>query len=340
MNITYIIGNGFDRNLGLKTSYTDFYKYYERIDSPNDDVQSLKNEIKKDENKLWSDLELALGQYTAKVSDPQTMISIFEDLANNLTTYLVEVDKLVPPTNEKVKNSFLEDLTHPENYLERTDREKMQNFYTSMGADTEINIITLNYTQSIEKLLDYQNDQPIKIPFPCFNRMQTNLKNIFHLHHALNDIILLGVNDETQIVNEAFREDQTLLEFLIKPEANQSLKTGVDNDCTNIIQRTNLFVLFGASLGATDKMWWQLISEQLKGNPHVRMMLFEHDENFKDGRALALEERTVKNKFLSLCDFPDDLKQTISDHIFVPVNKGIFSNIKSLLSSSKAVQTR
>ncbi len=28
MNITFLIGNGFDLNLGLKTRYTDFYKYY------------------------------------------------------------------------------------------------------------------------------------------------------------------------------------------------------------------------------------------------------------------------------------------------------------------------
>ena len=28
MNITYLIGNGFDLNLGLKTSYTDFFTCY------------------------------------------------------------------------------------------------------------------------------------------------------------------------------------------------------------------------------------------------------------------------------------------------------------------------
>jgi hypothetical protein len=339
MNITCIIGNGFDLNLGLKTSYKDFYEYYERTNSPNDDVRKMKESIKANIN-YWSDLELALGRYTAKVSDPKTMISIFEDLVNNLNNYLLGVDKLIPPTNEKIKSFFLQDIAKPESYLERTDWEKMHFFYTSNAfqGDTEINIITLNYTQSIEKLLDYQNDKPIKVPFPCFNGRQTNLKNIYHLHHALNDTILLGVNDETQIVNEAFRKDQTLRELLIKPEANQSLKTGVDNDCTNIIQRTNLFILFGASLGATDKRWWQLISGQLKGN--TRMLLFEYDKDFKEKRELGLEERTVKNKFLSLCNFPDDFKQIIRDHIFVPVNKGIFSNIKSLLSSSKAVQTR
>ena len=28
MKVVYLIGNGFDLNLGLKTSYSDFYTYY------------------------------------------------------------------------------------------------------------------------------------------------------------------------------------------------------------------------------------------------------------------------------------------------------------------------
>ena len=28
MNITFLVGNGFDLNLGLKTKYTDFYPSY------------------------------------------------------------------------------------------------------------------------------------------------------------------------------------------------------------------------------------------------------------------------------------------------------------------------
>jgi hypothetical protein len=31
-NITFILGNGFDLNLGLKTRYTDFYPEYIKID--------------------------------------------------------------------------------------------------------------------------------------------------------------------------------------------------------------------------------------------------------------------------------------------------------------------
>lgn len=63
MQILYIIGNGFDLNLDLKTSYNDFYKYYETVESKNPNVQKLKEHISKTYDS-WADLELALGDYT------------------------------------------------------------------------------------------------------------------------------------------------------------------------------------------------------------------------------------------------------------------------------------
>lgn len=35
MNVTFLLGNGFDLNLGLSTSYKDFYSYYTKKE-PND----------------------------------------------------------------------------------------------------------------------------------------------------------------------------------------------------------------------------------------------------------------------------------------------------------------
>ena len=42
MNITYIIGNGFDINLGLKTSYRDFYEYILAQENNTDSTLSLR----------------------------------------------------------------------------------------------------------------------------------------------------------------------------------------------------------------------------------------------------------------------------------------------------------
>ena len=67
MNVTILVGNGFDLNLNLKTKYTDFLSYY-CGDSGADHVtiQNFKQDILQD-YKTWSDAELAFGRYTEKI---------------------------------------------------------------------------------------------------------------------------------------------------------------------------------------------------------------------------------------------------------------------------------
>lgn len=53
MKVVFIIGNGFDINLGLQTRYEDFYKFYLGLDSSNDGIQvkKLKEHLKNDQDK-------------------------------------------------------------------------------------------------------------------------------------------------------------------------------------------------------------------------------------------------------------------------------------------------
>ncbi|MBQ0033198.1 MAG: hypothetical protein KBT68_10415 [bacterium] len=69
MNVTYIIGNGFDLALGLRTDYPSFIKHY--VDAMPQRVQ--KGEVRpdspllklcekaKDDPKTWADAERAFG---------------------------------------------------------------------------------------------------------------------------------------------------------------------------------------------------------------------------------------------------------------------------------------
>jgi cobalamin biosynthesis Mg chelatase CobN len=94
MNIVYIIGNGFDLNLGMKTRYTDFYEYYKLIKSDKSSIKQLKNEILNN-YQTWSDLELAIGNYTQKLNSTEEFDEVFEDILDKLSEYL-----------EKEENSF------------------------------------------------------------------------------------------------------------------------------------------------------------------------------------------------------------------------------------------
>ena len=54
MNVTLILGNGFDLNMGLLTSYSGFYKYYLQVDSPKS-TNLIKQEIG-EKPRNWADL--------------------------------------------------------------------------------------------------------------------------------------------------------------------------------------------------------------------------------------------------------------------------------------------
>lgn len=101
MNITYLIGNGFDVNIGLKSSYADFYKSYvnNHPDNEPDVVTRFKNKIndciknesqKEDIQKFdWRDLEVALGQFTNQMNEKEAEI-LYLDINDSLKSYLIK----------------------------------------------------------------------------------------------------------------------------------------------------------------------------------------------------------------------------------------------------------
>ena len=43
MDVVFLLGNGFDINIGMKTRYCDFYDYYFKQISLNDIIKTFKN---------------------------------------------------------------------------------------------------------------------------------------------------------------------------------------------------------------------------------------------------------------------------------------------------------
>ena len=60
MNITFLIGNGFDRNLGLATSYRDFVKEYKNTPGSTKNLEKFREYINENED-LWSQAEIEIG---------------------------------------------------------------------------------------------------------------------------------------------------------------------------------------------------------------------------------------------------------------------------------------
>lgn len=66
MNITFMMGNGFDVGLGFPPKFTDFFPTYV-IDSKNKEpnIRQLSERIHAN-HKTWADFETQTGQYTCE----------------------------------------------------------------------------------------------------------------------------------------------------------------------------------------------------------------------------------------------------------------------------------
>lgn len=335
MNITYIIGNGFDVNLGLKTKYSDFYDYYRNQPSPSKEVKQLKENI--DRNKEnWSDLELALGKYTTNFKDSNSATEVMEDLCDHLTEYLKLQSLLIPQSNEKLKEEMLRCLANPNEFFLPEDQKQIRSYYSSrLPAHGKITILSLNYTPSIERILDYKDNQPISIDSnDSWLGYGTEVHPVLHPHHTLDDIILVGLNDESQIANQTLLGNETFKEYFIKPACNEMLSSGIENQCSDVINNSDLFVVFGSSLGATDKLWWQKITNRMV-NSNSLLLLFIYDHKMQRiDRQLGSRKREIINNFIShLEGYTDTQIEDIKRKTLVSFNSGIFDQLKDLSSS-------
>lgn len=321
MRILHVIGNGFDINLGLKTKYSEFYKYYASQQS--DD--SLINELKQDIElgiETWADLELAFGKYTKNLNDMVEFDRVWEDIVDNLCNYLESEEQILKIDKLNIEK-FLSDLYTPELSLAQGYKEEIINFKNQFGAVTwNVNVITLNYTRTLERILEGK--------FPNHHigsHQQGKVKfgNIQHIHGYTDDRTILGVNDESQVGKIDFRTNREILEALIKSTSNEAQKHNVDRICKNHIAEASLICIFGSSLGETDNYLWTLIGEQLKRG--LKLIIFRKGEPIKGrfGHIAPRSQRAVKMLFLNRTMLTDVEKNALADNIYVALNTDLFS---------------
>ena len=136
MNITFLIGNGFDINLGLKTRYIDFYKYFSSRESAEDSVavKKFKKEITEyikdkvhntSEDCIdWRDLEVALGKWSKYLNEDDVddfHISIIDGLKDFLKNEYKYFD---PKIFEG--NGILKYLLDPITWIRRCKKQQPQ----------------------------------------------------------------------------------------------------------------------------------------------------------------------------------------------------------------------
>ncbi len=344
MNITFMIGNGFDRNLGLDTAYSDFVKYYKDTDSKNSNIKKFKENI--EENlELWKDAEIALGQYTAEfaMGDAGLFFECQLDFAKHLSMYLKKESGKIKYeySKDKILYTFSE-INEFRNSLLPTESDAVNSVYGTYASDVwKYNFINFNYTDTLVKCLDIVRNQPDSLGTHVWanNNIPNKIGTHIHIHGTVSKEMIIGVNDESQIANEEiFQCDDGDLykKMLIKPEANESYMCDNDPKAHSLIKQSRIIYIYGMSLGETDKIWWQRLSEWLNGSRDNHLIIYNRHIPEEDLIPLEMQKyiRTEKNKFLDNSQDSEYIRALLSNKVHI-TNHNIFGGIRNLTKDTE-----
>lgn len=334
MNITFLIGNGFDLNIGLKTSYYDFYSYFFNKAS---EKNIIRNWIK-EEDILWADLELGIGKSLSNldVGDVDNFYNDKDELDWLLLDYLEEQqNKVTDDLLDKMKEEMIRSLNSFEMGLAATQKQSIENIKKTYAND-EFNyqFITFNYTNVLDRIIKFSKKQnPISTHLANNGTSRKNIiDNILHINGTIESEMILGVNDKSQINNEKLRSNDEFLDTFIKPRMNKALAQNKENIAKNIISYSHIIYIFGMSIGETDRFWWQEIAKWLTVSDNNRLIIFcyEYDNALKRRlpSKIVRKSNQVINDFMNKA-YPEknrnvELINKIKSRIFVTFESNIF----------------
>ncbi len=344
MNVTFLIGNGFDRNLGLSTTYAKFVKEYKTLNPPTKIIKEFRNYIKGNEE-LWSSAEVALGQYTAQLESgrgaafSECHTDICEELAKYLKKQQKRIDYDISP--EKAQNALasLNNIVQPFPTQEASTLHAV--FDKHKNENTVFNFINFNYTNTLDNLLKIAKKNPDILGSHQYlnKRLKHTLGNICSVHGTVEGEMVFGVNDESQIANNSVFEceDGDLYKkLLIKQQANATYLENTDEKALKILNNSHLIYIYGMSIGETDKLWWNRICTWLNGSSdrHVILNKFSMPEKGVLPAKYQIAERMARRKITQYCDLNEISKQNIEARIHV-TNHNIFADIDSIAMSEE-----
>ena len=106
--VTFLIGNGFDIGVGLKTRYADFIATYLKQPSNTDVIVKLKNAVNQNID-FWGDAELAFGKLKFSTFGKDSYPVVKEcvtDFSDALSEYLQNEERRFQIPDEKIKVAF------------------------------------------------------------------------------------------------------------------------------------------------------------------------------------------------------------------------------------------
>lgn len=279
--VTFLIGNGFDLGLGLKTRYADFIATYLKQPSETDVIAELKKTINQNSD-FWGDAELAFGKLPFSTFGKDSYSVVKEcvtDFSDELYEYLQNEEQRFHVPTEELKVAFFTLLCsyyqRLGEYPKRNELKRLMQFNR-----LKVNIINFNYTETIDKMLPKLRT----VTLPGWGKVNVQINEVCHVHGALSagTSRSFGVNMPSQVEDANLSPEARLL--LVKTEVDRMARWGLEPMAKEMIDESDTVVLFGLSLGATDQLWWNYLLDYIQYKPEHRLCLMQHVKSARGTR--------------------------------------------------------
>lgn len=334
MNITFLIGNGFDINLGLNTRYSDFYPYFVEKST---ETNMIRTWLKKDEL-LWADLEEQLGKKLENVEESERE-KFYEDKAELdglLLEYLGQEQERVSMKSEEkgIADEFARSLVTFYNDLSERDKSSIvSTCHMYRNEEFKYCFICFNYTDTLDQIVNIT--RKLKSPITTHQGngvIKSNLLGtLLHVHGTLNEEMILGVNDIDQVNSVFLKNDTEFLDTFIKRRMNDSIGQRKTELAQKLIEESHIICIFGMSIGSTDKMWWEEIVNWLNVSDNNKLVVYCTGYKKELNRKLPANTIRLSNKLKRKilekggADMKSPDIDKIKQKIFISFNSNIFN---------------
>lgn len=347
VKIVYMIGNGFDINLGLDTCADGIVRAYgEDVDKRAAEdggqvppaVSLLRKNIAEKGIRQWSSFETQLGVYTGELeveNDPADSFKVaFDDFRGFLVRKLEVEEKRADKTlfdGEAVRRFYEGTIGFLADGLRLNDSGNLSVF-TDKPVVWDFSFLTFNYTHPLDYLVEVLNaDESISKKHLYSGRSYTcGYQSPIHVHGLLEDGdgIIVGVNDESQVKGVSCRGDEDLLNRFVKPKLNGRLGTLRDDKAIRAIQDADLICIYGMSLGETDRAWWHEVARSVSNpNKDTRLVIACLLEEMSSAKPESRPDRAdeILDSFVSLSGLKDDdLIERLEQRTMISFNSKAF----------------
>lgn len=318
MNVTFLIGNGFDLGIGLKTTYLDFYNVYCKTTMEDSwGIKRFKSELQ-DNYENWSDFEAAFGEYASNLYNSGQYLEMFEDFVIKFSDYLKNEEKNFDSSKiEFIQKSMKKALV---SYYDIRPEDKEQLLRLIGSNKVYFDFVSFNYTRCLDTCLRILCKQ-----VNYDDQIKGYISNVVHVHGYTEDNMIMGVNDISQIKNSGFSENLDVTEEIVKPLQNQVIRMNFDNRATRIIKGSSIICVYGMSIGVTDKKWWKLIMDWLQENSARHLIVLQHKEGTRFTFRWNRLVKEVRAKLFLYGNIPEEKQSDLVSRIHIEFNHDIFA---------------